>query len=220
MTDETLITAAAATDTVAATDTSAAATETGAANTDAAATEAAKPAEGAATDQGAQEAKTEDAPKLKAPESYTDFTLPEGVQIAPEVADNLKALAKDLDLTQDQAQKVADLGAQMSQRWAQQQTDALAKARTDWAEAAKVDTEYGGEKFNENMAAAKKALDAFGSPELTKLLNESGIGNHPEVIRVFVRAGKAIGDGKFVAGTKAAVSDEDKARRLYPTMSQ
>jgi hypothetical protein len=49
---------------------------------------------------------------------------------------------------------------------------------------------------------AKKALDAFGTTELRSLLNESGLGNHPEVIRFMFRAGKAISEDSMVTGTK------------------
>jgi len=63
---------------------------------------------------------------------------------------------------------------------------------------------------------AKKALDSFGTPELRTLLNESGIGNHPELIRFMVRAGKAISSDTFVAGERgAAGARRDLASNLY-----
>ena len=54
-----------------------------------------------------------------APDEYADFTLPEGIEIDPDGLGNLKALAKDLNLTQEQAQKVADLGAAQAQKFAE-----------------------------------------------------------------------------------------------------
>jgi len=69
-------------------------------------------------------------------------------------------------------------------------------------------------KLAESLGTAKKALDAFGTPELQTLLNESGLGNHPEIIRFMVRAGRAISQDTFVpAGRQAGEGD---ARRLYP----
>jgi hypothetical protein len=58
-------------------------------------------------------------------------------------------------------------------------------------------------------------MDAFATPELRTLLNESGLGNHPEIIRAFYRAGKAISEDGFVAGGHKA-TDKGDAKRLYP----
>ena len=44
-----------------------------------------------------------------------------------------------------------------------------------------------------------------------------GLGNHPEVIRLFYRIGKAIGDSDIVIGD-AKASDENALQRMYPTM--
>jgi hypothetical protein len=70
---------------------------------------------------------------------------------------------------------------------------------------------------------AKKALDAFGTAELRSLLNESGLGNHPEVIRFMFRAGKAISEDSMVTGNKGEArpagprSFNDLADALYST---
>jgi hypothetical protein len=56
----------------------------------------------------------------------------------------------------------------------------------------------------ENLSVAKKALDAFGSPELRVLLEQSGLGNNPEVIRFMFRAGKAISEDSFVGRSTGA----------------
>jgi hypothetical protein len=70
--------------------------------------------------------------------------------------------------------------------------DTIQKAAAEWAAAAVADKEYGGDMLTDSLVTAKKALDAFGTPELRTLLNDSRLGNHPEVIRFMVRAGKAL----------------------------
>lgn len=145
-----------------------------------------------------------------APESY-EFKAPEGVQFDYTVIGAFSEVAKELNLSQDQAQKVLD---KMAPVIAARQAEQFHAARTEWAEAAKTDKEFGGEKLAENLGTAKKALDAFATPELRTLLEESGLGNHPEVIRVFYRAGKAISEDRFVAG-QAGKTNQGDARRLY-----
>lgn len=154
---------------------------------------------------GEQEKKPEGAP-----ESY-EFKAPEGVQFDDTVIGAFSEVAKDLNLPQDQAQKVLD---KMAPVIAARQLEQFQAARVDWAEAAKADKEFGGENLAENLGMAKKALDTFATPELRALLDDSGLGNHPEVIRMFYRTGKAISEDRFVSG-QAGKSDQGDARRLY-----
>lgn len=164
-------------------------------------------AEGTKTEGGQQQ--QEKKPE-GAPESY-EFKAPEGTQFDDAVIGAFSEVAKELNLPQDQAQKVLD---KMAPVIAARQAEQFQAARTEWAEAAKTDKEFGGEKLTENLGTAKKALDALATPELRTLLEESGLGNHPEVIRVFYRAGKAISEDRFVAG-QAGNTNQGDARRLY-----
>ena len=153
-----------------------------------------------------------------APEEYAEFQMPEGVQLDAELTSDLKAVAKELNLTQEQAQKLADLAASKTQGIGERQMEAIKAAQTQWTADAKADKEFGGEKLSENLGIAKKALDSFGTPELRTLLNESGLGNHPEIIRAFYRAGKAISEDRFIpAGNGGRTGgSRDAAKSLYP----
>jgi|688.fasta_scaffold273349_2 hypothetical protein len=131
-----------------------------------------------------------------APEKY-EFKPPQGREFDTEVLNNFSEVAKELNLTQDAAQKLLDkMGPIVEQRQIQQ----IEQVRSQWADASRNDKEFGGEKLPENLAVAKKALDQFGTPELRTLLNESGLGNHPDVIRFMYRAGKAISEDRYVGG--------------------
>lgn len=168
--------------------------------------DAAQPEAGTAENQQPSEAAAVDAP----PEEYV-FTAPEGMEYDAETMGVYAEAAREAGLSQEKADLI--LG-KLAPHMAEKQAQALAQAREDWAASAKADKEYGGEKLAESLGTAKKALDAFGTPELQTLLNESGLGNHPEIIRFMVRAGRAISQDTFVpAGWQAVKVD---ARRLYP----
>lgn len=152
------------------------------------------------------------------PIEYGEFAAAEGVTLDQDAVGEFKALASDAKLTQEQAQKVVDIGVKLQQKWAAQQTQAMETARTQWAEASNTDKEFGGEKLAENLAVAKAALDKFGSPELKQLLNDSGLGNHPEVIRFFYRAGRAISDDRLIGGGNGPGPATDPATVLFPSM--
>lgn len=160
---------------------------------------------------------TQGDPAKAAPEKY-EFKLPDGIQLDDKGIGAFSEVAKELNLTQDAAQKVLDkMGPVIAGRHA----EVLTQAKAQWVEAAQTDKEYGGEKLAENLAVAKKALDTFGSPELRTLLNESGLGNHPELIRAFFRAGKAISEDKFVPATGGSPKGaKDAANALYPNQQR
>jgi hypothetical protein len=147
-----------------------------------------------------------------APEKYTDFKAPEGMTFDGTVIGAFSEAAKEAGLSQDAAQKVLD---KMAPALAERQTAQLKAASDGWANDAKSDKEFGGDKLAENLGVAKKGMKALATPALRKLLNESGLGNHPEIIRVFYRAGKALGEDGVVSGRGSAAKPGD-ARDLYP----
>lgn len=150
------------------------------------------------------------------PADYQPFTLPEGVQVDEEMLGEFKAVAKDLKLSQEQAQRLADLQAKSVAK----QQESLRSVQAQWAEQSKSDKEFGGDNLKENLGVAEQALNKFAPPELRQLLKDTGLANHPDMIRTFVRVGKAISeDSKVVAGTRAAAVSLDPAKRLYPGMT-
>ena len=96
-----------------------------------------------------------DALQKNAPEQY-EFKAPEGKQFDPEVMQSFSDIAKELDLPQEAAQKMLD---KVAPKIMERQMQVLETARNEWAESARTDKEFGGEKLNENLVVAKKALD-------------------------------------------------------------
>jgi hypothetical protein len=152
----------------------------------------------------------------KAPEAY-EFKAPEGRVFDSEVMASYSQVAKELNLSQESAQRLLDaVGPKMAER----QMAMIEATRNGWADNSKSDREFGGEKLSENLGVAKKALDAFGTTELRTLLNETGLGNHPELIRFMFRAGKAISEDRMVSGSATQAkagprSFADLAEALY-----
>jgi hypothetical protein len=170
----------------------------------------AKPAEETTSDADAQ-AKTDDA---KAPEKY-EFVMPEGVELDEQGAADFSAIAKELNLPQDKAQKLIDLYATRMQS----QAEAHKSTVQAWVNEVKADKDIGGDKLPENLATARKAVEAFGSPALKDVLTQTGLGSHPEFVKLMHRVGKAISEDRFVIGGESGAVNTDIAKSLYPNQA-
>ena len=148
------------------------------------------------------------------PESY-ELKMPDGVQLDSAAAEEFTAIAKELKLDQAAAQKLADIGAKMATR----QAEAHAQLVETWTEQVKADKEIGGDNLDQNLGIARKAIDTFGSPELKALLNSTGMGNHPEVVKLAFKVGKAISEDRFVTGSPKGNATNDPAKKLFPNMN-
>jgi|TARA_R110000787_G_scaffold97821_2_gene201545 hypothetical protein len=149
-----------------------------------------------------------------APEEYGTFELPDNFDMNEETLGEYHTFAKENNLTQEQAQRGVDMVAQMKQaemtQWVEQQKS--------WVDDAKSDAEFGGDKFEQNIAVAVKARDSFGTSEFNEMLDTSGLGNHPEMIRFLNRVGKAISEDSVVVGGTSTTGNQTREAVLYPSM--
>lgn len=153
-------------------------------------------------------------PPAPAQEPVYELQVPEGYAVNEDIKSEFVGLVKELKLDPKDAQRFADLSLKMQQK----QAEDYAKAREEWIALVKTDKDIGGEAMNENLAIARKGLDTFGTPELKYLLETTGFGNHPEIIKAFWRVGKKISEDHFVAGgTGHSTGAASDARRLYST---
>lgn len=172
-------------------------------------------AEGGAEGEGGQQS-GEDG-QTAAPETYADFALPEGVQMNDAVLTEAAPLFKEMGLNQEQAQKFVDLFASEVQAGEDRQVEAFNQLMTDWREKSANDQEFGGDKFEESVGIARSAIDKFGTPELKQLLEDHGVGNHPEVIRFMVKVGRLTNEDVPGSSGSPTSKAEDRVSILYPT---
>lgn len=177
--------------------------------------EAGKGAEGAA-DGG--EAKKEGEGKeggeaaAGAPETYdvSAFTMPEGVEFDAEGFADVEPVLRELNLSQDQAGKLMSAYAEkivprITERTMAAQDSAAAELRANLARDLQADPEVGGAKLDESRSLAAKAIaaalpNAEQRSEFSTFLNESGLGNHPLLMRVITHAGRALSEATTAAG--------------------
>ncbi|MEY0213730.1 peptidase [Providencia rettgeri] len=137
-------------------------------------------------------------PVSAAPEKY-EFTAGEGQELDKEAVAAFEPIAREIGLSNEQAQKIVDVyGSTIMPQIMKQQNEAWQQQTAEWAETIKADKELGSV---ESIGNAQKAMDQFGTPELKQYLNDSGLGNHPELFRIFSKIGKAMSEDGFVSGS-------------------
>lgn len=173
------------------------------------------PQEGAKEGEG-KEGEGKDGEKPDVPEKY-EFQAPEGFdgELDTAALEQFEPVAKELGLTQEQADKMVALHAESLQRAQQQSRDQWAQQMQTWQDDLRNDPDFGGAKFDENIGSAMKAVEKFGSPGLKEALESTGMGNHPELVRTFAQIGQAISEDKIVLGGQSQGA-RSPAEILYP----
>ena len=175
--------------------------------------------EGATTEGGATEGETT---TTGAPEKY-EFAL-EGVDLDKEMLTEAEPLLREFNLDNDQANKLLPVANKLVERTregvVQQITDLAAQQKADWLSIAKADETIGGAKWDNSLHLAAKAFDALGFKEghpFRQALDETGFGNHRDMIFAFSKVGEMVGeDGSFARENVGATQEADVAKRLYP----
>lgn len=150
-----------------------------------------------------------------------ELKLPEDMQFEPASIEAFKAIASEAKLAPEVAQKIVD-GHVAALKASAEKANALFEAEQKaWQESLKADAEIGGEHFEANVSHAKRAVAKFGGSELAGLLRESGLGNHPLLVKAFVKIGKAMSEDS-VAGSRSSPSTAagDPLVSLYTTLSK
>lgn len=150
-----------------------------------------------------------------APEKY-EFKPAEGQELDTAALEQFEPIARELNLTNEQAQKMVDLyGTKIMPMVQKQQAESWQKTTEQWAADVKADKEIGGDKLTANLSAAQRALEQFGDPELKEYLDSTGLGNHPALVKAFIKVGKAMSEDKVVTGGHES-GGSDLISAFYP----
>lgn len=144
--------------------------------------------------------------KQGAPEKYEDFKMPEGTELDAEVGTAFQGVAKELNLSQDQAQGFLDKMAPVLQK---RSAERIAEISNEWMEQSKADKEFGGQKLTQSLSDIARLRDTFArnadgkvDADIQEFLS-SPMGNHPGALRLLSRIGRAFGEAKYPGGGSA-----------------
>jgi hypothetical protein len=189
-----------------------------------------KPVDKKSEETGKPEDKTQTDEAVKSegiPEKY-EFKAPEGLELNSELVEQFTPIAKELNLTNEQAQKLIDLYGNQILTLQKASNEQWQNTMTTWSNSVKADKEIGGAELQASITAARNAMDKFGTPEFKALIdppspsnpNGMGLGNNPEVIRLLTRIGKAMSeDQTHLQQGQPPEQPVGKAKTMFPAMN-
>ena len=146
------------------------------------------------------------------PELYANLTCPEDLSFPEGALEEFKTLSRQLGLSPEQAQQLLDLETRFARSKAAHGEEEKRQTLERWAEQTRA--LYGAE-CEQAVALAVRAADAFGGPQLRELLEATGLGNHPVIVRTFNEIGKSISEDVLPGGKPSAPQDKTFAEALY-----
>jgi hypothetical protein len=142
------------------------------------------------------------APVEAAAPTYEPFTLPEGIEAAPEQMAAYAGVLGKYGIPQEAGQDLIALHAAQIQQYAEQtlarQHEAFAEMRAGWRGQVMSDPELGGANHQNAMAAVAEVRDRFiprSGPvhdAFNDMLTSTGVGDHPAFLRFITRIGQAL----------------------------
>ena len=144
-----------------------------------------------------------------------EFELPEEFVLAEENKTEFEAFARENKLSNESANKALGMAVKHVQKLQEEAAQQWRDEVEGWGKSIQADKELGGDKLQASISFAQKTIAKFGSPELVSFLNESGIGNHPELFRFCHRIGMQISEGGVITGDGVGESRKSTADVFY-----
>ena len=114
------------------------------------------------------------------------------------VLDDFKNFAHQNNLTQDQADNLMELFKEIEEVDANNEAQAMDDLKVQTT--IDLQREW-GKNYDGNLDYARRAYAQFGTSELTEIMDNSGFGNHPEVIKAFSKVGQLLGEESLAVGS-------------------
>lgn len=176
-----------------------------------------------------EEPKKDDKPALTgAPEKYEPFKAPEGQELSAELVESATGLFKELNVSQEGAQKLVDFYNDQITKAAQAPYDTFVETRKGWRQEIATDKVLGDGKgdLKPEVKASFSAMIGSLPTEVQTAFKEAmvvtGAGDHPAFNRAFYHFAQAFAEGKPVkAGGPTGNSGEAQktgAQSLYPNL--
>ena len=159
-----------------------------------------------------EQAKEPEQQQQTAPEHYV-LKNANGEDVEPQELEMMSRMFKDVNLSQEQAQKLYSAYEKEHGSFIEQSQKEFNKMRDDWFNQTISDPQLGGQNIGQTKLCIKRVMQQCGNKELSEFLNKTGLGFNPAMVRFMTKVGELLGnDNHFVQGQAPVVINPLKAR--------
>lgn len=159
-----------------------------------------------------EQAKEPEQQQQTAPEHYV-LKNANGEDVEPQELEMMSRMFKDVNLSQEQAQKLYSAYEKEQGSFIEQSQKEFNKMRDDWFNQTISDPQLGGQNIGQTKLCIKRVMQQCGNKELSEFLNKTGLGFNPAMVRFMTKVGELLGnDNRFVTGQAPVVINPLKAR--------
>jgi hypothetical protein len=158
-----------------------------------------------------------------APDTYSNWNVPEGWQIQDEANTQINTMFKDIGLSQEAGQRLVDFYVQKTEEAAQAPYKMYEQMRKDWRDEVAKDPDIGG-RLDQVRQTIGRAINSLGDARLAQSFREAmdltGAGDNPAFIRAFYRFAQRLTEQTHVVGNGPALTGQTKPGSGPRTMAQ
>ncbi|MBR1438992.1 MAG: hypothetical protein IJ587_10700 [Synergistaceae bacterium] len=156
-----------------------------------------------------------------------DIKLPDGYKYDAEIGQSFAEILNDGNLSRKElGQKLFDLYQSQNAKFLEGMKAAeaekiktfeadLAKEKEEWLKKCQADTEYGGQKWEASQAVIDRGCKYLATPEAVALMQSYNLNTHPEIVRMFYRAGKLSGEDSSSISGNGSGKTADPATAIF-----
>ncbi|MBR0232591.1 MAG: hypothetical protein IJQ47_00905 [Synergistaceae bacterium] len=134
-----------------------------------------------------------------------DIKIPEGFEYDKTIGESFLGILNEAKISKDTAQKLFDLYQSQNIKMLEALKAAeeeknkkylsdIAAEKAEWQKQCQSDKEYGGQNWEAAQAIIDRGCKQLATPEAVKLMQAYNLNFHPEIVRMFYRAGKLTGE--------------------------
>ena len=167
-------------------------------------------------------------PEQASPEALKveDITIPEGMEYDAEIGNSFIAVGNEYKIPKEAMQKMFDIYHGQNAKFlaslsvaekerAKKFMEDIKQEKADWEKLCVSDTEYGGQKWEASQAVINRGCEHLATPEAVKLMQAYNLNYHPEIVRMFYRAGLLVSEDKSNVSGNGAGNKTDPAMAIF-----
>lgn len=144
------------------------------------------------------------APAEPAKPEVFELEVPKDGLLTKEYVTQFQKDAIAAGLSKDEAKDLLDTQHRAVQDFDSRTKASVEQAKLEWRNQSRADTEIGGDNFNKTAELSRRVVEKFGNEAFRKLLDQSGFGNYPEVLRFLSKVGSAFSEDQLKAGNPSS----------------